>query len=267
MKKILLTISIILGIFAQSCVNETESQLNQEIQSQDDIKYLNITYKGICYKNIPTKYNSKGEFIFLDDIFSKIYNDELKDLSTLSTLLIDESNIAFYHSLDELLTEQQLTIVELPFTRSSISTFDFLLNVLAGIELYDDKNLSDTKKEFILSSDITYLEVSDLKGKDQSGNSYGFNDKCSSLQITNNLPNDSLQTITVNNFNYRCTDINLVFIGYDDKNFSDNRIVCVAPAATSHKHNELPGFNDKLSSFQLSFAHKSQFSENLTPHK
>lgn len=260
MKKLflLLVVPAISGTFL-ACT-ENAAVLNDEIilsRSGELVEYLNITYNGKTYQNIPTSYDENGDFIFLDDEFSAIYSYELANDSDWSISAQDSQNITFYPNLKSNLDANGIEIDE------NIESIEAILresharvgyNDLAEVTLFDDKNYEDRNYSFQLNDSIIATEVANLKN-----NPWSFNDKCSSLIITNNMPNDPNKTFQLGYFEYNCSDIEAVFIGYDDRNFSDRTITCTAAPATVKKYWSLPGFNDKLSSFKFFFAQKGQY--------
>lgn len=260
---LLLFVSFI-GVFS-SCDNEEDIPVSDELMvqsfSSDSINYLNITYMGNTYENVPTTYDEEGNFIFLDNDFSKVYATELANDNDWSISILDSCNVTFYGSLAENLKSNDIYIndnvkpieakTSFVYTRSSYEN-------LAQVTLYDDKNFKDRHFDFVLSDSIIYTEVANLKKSP-----WKFNDKCSSLILTNNLPNNPNKTIKLGYYNYVCSKIEVVFIGYDDKNFSDRTITCVCPPAGVKKYPSLPGFNDKMSSFKLFFAQAGQHESTL----
>ena len=257
LRTVLLTSALIGGTtLFTACNNDDEmSTMNSSILTPQT--YLNITYKGITYKNVPTAYKDNGEFIFLDENFSKLYNEKLALEDSLSTFVTDEHNVTFYDNLYDALEAQKISFVQNTRsttinTRQTHSSY----SKWATLDLYDDKDFKDRQKNYELNDTLHYKQVINLK-------SYGFNDKCSSLVITNLIPNDPTQSVTFNGFVYPCNEASAVFIGYDDKAFSDRTIVCVADAGTVKKYASLPGFNDKLSSFKFFMAQKGQYSSSI----
>lgn len=109
--------------------------------------------------------------------------------------------------------------------------------------------LNDT----IISQDVADLGVSKWK----------FNDKCSSVILTNNMPNDPNKVFKLGYYFYQCSKIDAVFIGYEDKDLTGHSIILTCPPAGYKKYPSLPGFNDKLSSLEFIFAQKGQYSESL----
>lgn len=77
------------------------------------------------------------------------------------------------------------------------------------------------------------------------------------------MPNDPNKEFQLGYFSYPCSNIDAVFIGYDDRNFSDRTITCVAHAGDKKECSNLPGFNDKLSSFKFFFAQKGQYTSSF----
>ena len=147
-----------------------------------------------------------------------------------------------------------MPIKEIPTTRTE-SNENMTLGAydLATVILYDDRDFKDRNLPFALTESEKSVEVPNLKDVN------GFNDKCSSLILTNNLPNEPNQTFKLGSYEYPCTNIDAVFIGYDDHGYSDRTIICTAAAAEVKKYNTLPNFNDKMSSFKFFFAQKGQY--------
>lgn len=128
---------------------------------------------------------------------------------------------------------------------------------LAVLTLYDDKYYKDRSLTFGLFENRLNLAVANLKDK-----SFKFNDKCSSLIIKNNFCDpDHYFTLGVDNCPY--SKIEAVFVGYDDRNFSDRTITGIAVANSIKKYATLPGFNDKLSSFKFLLARKGQYHDDI----
>lgn len=218
---------------------------------------MNITYKGEVYKNIPTTYDENGDFVFLDNIFSNIYEKELKENTNLSIVARDPQNIILYEDFQTACDSEGIILIkEIPNIEASYNTLNSRAGYedLASVTLYDDRDFKDRNYTFVLNDTVKATEVVDLKKSP-----WKFNDKCSSLILTNNLPNDPNKKLMLGSYEYACTDIDVVFIGYDDKGFTDRTITCIAPTAQVKKYASLPGFNDKMSSFKLFFAQKGQY--------
>lgn len=149
-------------------------------------------------------------------------------------------------------------------TSARVSTRSSSVNNIPGynynsvLELYDDRNFKDRHYSFSLNDSIIEVENSDLKKSP-----YKFNDKCSSLRIANNLPTKEGYFLKLGAYSYETKDIVAVFIGFDDKNFSDRTIVCSTGAGTLKEYRSLPGFNDKLSSFKFLYAQKGQYTDHF----
>lgn len=241
------------GILLASCSDYSEPVLQSDKALDPPMEIANITYHNTNYENIAFTYDNNGELLFLDEIFSKIYADSLKCNQEYSIFVKPNNNIVFYDNLEDALEKESLTIIAsqsgLAQTRTGSSGY------LAELTLYDDTNFRDRHHSFHLNSDTTRVEYATM-----GSSSLSFNDKCSSLILENNLPNSSTQFITFNYYTYACSDVEAVFIGYDDKHFSDRTIVCAAAPASVERHSSLPGFNDKLSSFKLFFALSTLYS-------
>lgn len=238
-----------------ACSNEEVVPQEGEVKPEPQ-EFLNITYKGNVFQNVPIAYDENGDFIFLDEEFSQIYSQELKDNTELSIFVKDSSSIILYENLQTAFDSEGITLIkEIPTTRIE-SNGDMTragYDDLATVVLYDDRDFKDRNLTFALTESEKSVEVTNLKDVN------GFNDKCSSLVLTNNLPNDPNQTLKLGSFEYPCTNIDAVFIGYDDHGFSDRTITCIAAAAEVKRYSSLPGFNDKMSSFKFFFAQKGQY--------
>ena len=94
--------------------------------------------------------------------------------------------------------------------------------------------------------------------RDFEDDPYHFNDKCSSLILTNNLPYSKDHFIVLNGYSLPCIDISVVFVGYEDKEFSGRTTVITANAGVVNRTYSLPGFDKQLSSFKLFIAQRGQ---------
>ncbi len=132
-----------------SCNNEdAPTSVSQAEQNPDE--FLNITYEGELYRNIPTTYDKNGEFVFLDDEFAKIYEENLKGSTTLSIHLIDESSIEMFKTLEDNLLAHGIDPITIPVeegasTRTGVSSEE---NFLGTVDLWDDKGFKDTHWQF-----------------------------------------------------------------------------------------------------------------------
>lgn len=247
-----------------SCSNDPDIiQDNKDFNNSVlSIEYLNITYNGVTYLNVPTTYNDHGDFIFHDEDFATIYTTELANDPDWSISIIDAENIIFYGNLKTNLKANGIEIdPDIQFIngiRSGSPETRAGYEDLAEVTLFDDRDYKDRNYSFQLNDSVISVEVNNLNDKP-----WRFNDKCSSLIITNNMPNDPNQKFKLGYFTYPCSEIVAVFIGYDDKNFSDRTITCVCPPSDVKKYPSLPGFNDKMSSFKFFFAQKGQYSSTI----
>lgn len=248
-----------------SCANETDDFVNQndasELKAVEAEEYLNITYKDKTYFGVPTTYDENGDFVFLDNEFSAIYAKELANDYDWSISAKDSQNITFYADLKSnldangIVIDNRIKAVEASFSDGVTRAGN---NFIAEVVMYDDRDYKDRQCTATLNDTVIQTEVANLKNKP-----WRFNDKCSSIILTNNMPNDSSKTFHLTYFDLLCSDIDAVFIGYDDKNFSDRTITCVAPPTTVQKYASLPGFNDKMSSFKFFFAKHGQYSTTI----
>lgn len=247
---------IILTFSMASC-NSEDVVLEEEESPIVPTEFLNITYQGHTYKSVPTAYDENGDFIFLDEEFSKVYQENISTDQDWSIAIKGDNDIEFYSDLNENLKANGIDIdpntIPTATPLSNQSTRGSYEN-LAELRLFDDKNYGDTNLFFALNDSTISIEVRNLK-KD----GYHFGDKCSSLKLTNNMPNDPNQTFKLGAFTYPCSNIDAVFIGYEDKKLGKSTITCIAHPTDDHKHSSLPGFNDKLSSFQFFFAQRDHY--------
>lgn len=167
-----------------ACSNEEVVPQEGEVKPEPQ-EFLNITYKGNVFQNVPIAYDENGDFIFLDEEFSQIYSQELKDNTELSIFVKDSSSIILYENLQTAFDSEGITLIkEIPTTRIE-SNGDMTragYDDLATVVLYDDRDFKDRNLTFALTESEKSVEVTNLKDVN------GFNDKCSSLVLTNNLP-------------------------------------------------------------------------------
>lgn len=212
-------------------------------------EFLNITYDGKTYLNVPTAYDEDGEFVFLDEDFSTIYEDELKNLSTLSINLVDESTIEVYKDLESNLSSHNISMSDLPpraSTRAIIPDDDE--SIIGKIELFDDKKFKDRSITLALTKFSTSNSCPDL------GKQYKFSDKCSSARLTCYLSNDPTKEIQVGDRILKYSEVDLIFIGHDDTWYGDRTFTIIAkPNNRIREFRELKNFNDKMSSAELFF--------------
>ncbi len=77
--------------------------------------------------------------------------------------------------------------------------------------------------------------------------------------MTNKLPEDDSQVFYFGSYTLKFTEVSLVFIGYDDKWYSDRTFTVIANANVVREYKELKNFNDKMSSFKMFFCPKGQY--------
>lgn len=164
-------------------------------------------------------------------------------------------NITFHDDLQENMTANGIE----PVSDANVSSYPGTRaddDVLAILDLYDDKHFKDRHKDAQLTNATREVDVPNLKKSP-----WKFNDKCSSLKITNNIPNDATTTFNLNGFDRPCSEIDAVFIGYDDINYGDRTYIAVAHAGKYEPFATLSGFNDKLSSFKFLLALRGQYKD------
>ena len=248
-----------------SCMSDDETVLLQIQQSQSSravavADYLNITYNGKTYEAVPTSYDVNGDFIFLDEEFSFVYATELAYDSNWSISITGSNDITFYPDLQTNLLSNKIEIINEVIMDSLNRSYPKVQNSLseswATVTLYDDKRFKDRSVDIVLikNSKLSW-EVSNL-----GEYPYSFNDKCSSLIFVNDAPEylELLNSPMIYSPE-QGTKIEAVFIGYDDRNFSDRTITCVVPHKSRKEYPSLPGFNDKMSSCKLFIAKKGEY--------
>lgn len=241
-----------------SCSNEADDPVQYggdiESRSGEVVEYLNITYKDKTYENVPTSYDENGDFIFMDEEFAPIYAAELANDLNWSISAADANNITFYADLEANMSENGIeipdstAIIDLKNNKVSLETRAGGGTVdLASVLLYDDKDFKDRSVGFVLNNITTRFE------NPRFGNyPWSFNDKCSSMRISNQMPNEPSEILVRENLKY--SEACLVFIGFDDRDYSDRTITSVVLHRTLKEYPSLPGFNDKMSSCKCFFA-------------
>ena len=257
-KSFFLTTVVAFTCLLQACNSDSQEPLGGNNLNEPE-NYLNITYKGKTYKDVPTAYDSKGDFVFLDKDFAPIYNAELASDLDYSIDITGQRDLTFYPDLNTNLKSNGISQNPDNGQQNYAQTNSrAVYENFAVLTIYDDKNFLDRYHNFELNKDVKTYLCYNLKNS-----KWKFNDKCSSLKIANNLPNDPNQKIELGGYQHPCSNVDAVFIGYDDKNFSDRTITCIAHPAQLKEHPYLPGFNDKLSSFKFFFAQKGQYSDKF----
>lgn len=243
----------VIALTVVSCSNQEEPIQKADTRATNTsvTEILNITYKGKCYKSIPTTYDENGEFVFLNDEFATLYSTEIAMLPGLSIFVTDANNIEFYSTLNETLEKKELKLIKNVKFNSVLTRVG---GIIGEVDLFDDTGCKDRHFPFTITENSPINYIADLKPSP-----YKFNDKCSSLTLANNLPDVHNQTILIDGKSLPCADVSVVFIGYDDKNYTDRTIVCTAESSRYNTYNSLPGFNDKLSSFKLFLAKDGQY--------
>lgn len=251
--------ALLIGLFAvgvSSCSNDDmPARVNENTAKLAPEEYLTISYNGKKYANVPTAYDENGDFVFLDTEFSEIYNKELKNCASMSVNLIDDNTIEMYKSLEENLTSKEISTQNLAEQSAQITraVVNPTLPYIGLVYLYDDKKFKDRHFDFGILPGERYIEEENLN------NPYKFNDKCSSLKVDNKLPNDATKVFDFGSYTLKYTEVSLVFIGYDDKGFSDRTFTVIADANVLREFKELKNFNDKMSSFKMFFCQKGKY--------
>lgn len=149
MKKILFLATLIVAGLLLSCSNDNDELQQTETTSESEVvEYLNITYHGNEFLHVPTFYDEKGDFVFLDAEFSKIYEDKLANNINWSIKMKSSSDIEFYDNLDENLKMNGIKMSNAIPLRSMSDTIvtnrSTSYEYLAYLTLYDDKDFKDT---------------------------------------------------------------------------------------------------------------------------
>lgn len=267
MKKILYALLVAVSGLFSACDNEDSAPFApiSDIcsRSSDVTEYLNITYKDTTYLDVPTTYDENGDFIFMDEEFAAIYAAELANDPDWSISATDAANITFYNNLEDNLNDNG---IEIPDSCSIIPLDSYNMAMgtragggdtdLASVLLYDDKEFKDRSVGFVLTRLTSRYENSKF-----GSYPWSFNDKCSSMKISNQMPKDPTSILVNENLKY--SEAYLVFIGYDDHDYSDRSIICVVPHQTLKEYSSLPGFNDKMSSCKCFYAKIGDYQSNI----
>lgn len=163
-----------------SCNSDEVISQNDEVQLQPQ-EFLIITYKGEVYKNIPTTYDENGDFVFWDNIFSSIYEKELKENTNLSIVARDSQNIILYEDFQTACDSEGIILIkEIPNIEASYNTLNSRAGYedLASVTLYDDRDFKDRNYTFVLNDTVKATEVVDLEKSP-----WKFNDKMSSFKL------------------------------------------------------------------------------------
>lgn len=261
MKKTFLA-SLLLLATITSCTNDENietvipQQAEEQSRSIENLvaeDYLTIHFNDSTYNNVPTAYDENGNFVFLDEKFATIYTTLLVTKPRLSTFILAEGEIALYVDLETGLEDQDLTLIP---GEEAAATSRLVGTSVAWVRLYDDKNYNDTNHRYDLSEFTQIVSYSSLKP-------ISFNDKCSSLKMENNLPWNSTETMVLNGSTILKSNVTAVFIGYEHEYMGGNTVVCVAEPGTYRNYPSLPGFNDKLSSFDFKLAQHGQYTSSI----
>lgn len=153
MKKSYTTLVLLaIALTIPSCSEEPEP-------TNEDVVFLNITYKDKLYKSIPTTYGKDGQFIFHDREFSDVYNTEISPMPSLSIFMADDHNIEFYSSLEETFETKKLDEVSdiptrLPQTRVN--------NVFGNVTLFEKNDFKGMNLIFHLDKPHQVYSVRDF---------------------------------------------------------------------------------------------------------
>lgn len=210
-------LTVLFGALAlTACTNTEDPSFVGETNMPEEL--LDVTYEGKTYLSVPTQYDDNGDFIFLDEELAAIYQSELSHIINLAIELTSDHSITLYKSLEDGLRDNGLEIID---NEAETISRSLGYDNLAILDLYDDKKFKDTHKDYYLTQSVIEVDVPNLKKQK-------FNDKCSSLILTNNLSNNYDDEIVLGGYTYHCDEVAAVFVGYDDTNYSDRQIFVVA---------------------------------------
>ena len=88
------------AILMTACNNEDTPTMHEEV-SLEPQEFLNITYMGQSFENVPTAYDENGDFIFLDGKFAEIYQENLANDPDWSISIKGPNDIEFFSNLEE----------------------------------------------------------------------------------------------------------------------------------------------------------------------
>lgn len=255
MKRFFLPLFLFLsiGVGITSCNSDMEDYVAPENKYGED-KVFNITIDSQTYPNVAASYDEKGNLIFKDPLFSSIYNDFVLRHPDYSCFVKNDSSLCLYSDVQHSLNALSLTPIEngQPLLTRVITPNEGI----GGVRLSDDTGRKGRSLVFVLKYMNFATSVSDLKDKQ-----YKFNDKCSSLEMTNNLDSAFGVRYQIGSHIYKGEDMSLVFIGYEDKHFQGKNVVYIKNTGKADTlFSKLPGFNDKISSFKLFYAAKGKYS-------
>lgn len=231
--------------------HQSESNSSEEqTRSGAEAGTISVTYKDITYKDIPTALDGKGNVKFLNENFSTWFAEMEATKPELCIYLVSDKEIILYDNVEQCLDEQHIIQCEEKGTRAFVNDET---QHLGEVTLFDDTHYNDRHYTFyVIGASDTYY-MNDLSDWEYTS----FNDKSSSLEMTNKM--NSSETVTINNYTYNCNQITLVFIGYANIGYGGSTIVSTADASTVTSHFCLPRFNDKMSSFKLFFGLKTMY--------
>lgn len=255
--KSLMFVACAFSICACSSDDLQEDGFKSRQQASAPTEYLTVTLYGKTYKNTPTSYSAQGDFIFYDEELAKnfvIYSAVHPDYSVR---IVSDTEIVFFDNLQADLASDSLQLISSQ-SRASRGVIGPDETPTGHVILYDDRHYKDRNLEFGIANASNILKEHHLS-------TYGFNDKCSSLKIQNNLPDDPTQTVDLGTSNgtVKCSDAILLFVGYEDTSYRGSTFTVIAyPGAPMRGLEGLKGFNDKMSSFILSYTRRSAIPEN-----
>lgn len=255
--KSLMFVACAFSICACSSDDLQEDGFESRQQASAPTEYLTVTLYGKTYKNTPTSYSAQGDFIFYDEELAKnfvIYSAVHPDYSVR---IVSDTEIVFFDNLQADLASDSLQLISSQ-SRASRSVIGPNQKVTGKVILFDDRRYKDRNLTFGIQNASEQLEESHLS-------TYGFNDKCSSLKIQNNLPDDSTQTVDLGTSNgiIKCSDAILLFVGYEDTSYRGSTFTVIAyPGAPMRGLDGLKGYNDKMSSLMLSYTRRSAIPTN-----
>lgn len=229
-----------------ACSN-VEMQENTS-STQEEVVDLKISYNGKEY-NVPCTQDEEGNLIYMDTEFKELYDKELSQCSSLATLDYGDNKIAYFHSLEEMFEQLEYTLLDGNNDASSRA----LTDIAGKVTLWDDTGFKDRS----LTIEIDYLQYfacPHLK------TDYSFNDKTSALKVWSYIPSNT--RITINGYTYNSDNLRVVFLGYEDNNYS-GKVLCCIPEnnGEAHEHSRLKsiGWNDKITAVRFRIAENGMY--------
>lgn len=264
--KILLAfLSFCIVALNQSCSNEQEPMNYGSTESESSISRMVVKFEDKIYE---TDVKVVGDsVVYLNQEYADVYNSKISKLPDLATVVTTEDGVKYveYFASQEDVEKKYnfMTLTNDSITLDGVNTRgglkDFWTNIegairIAHAELYDDRNFKDTEL-------IVYATTKWCTGLPYLRD-YGFNDKCSSIKVFNEMNPSSYYTMFFVDFmgkqqarQHYGRDLRPVLVCNADSYYASSTkiLYCIAPTTGSsgvHEDNNLKtiGWNDRISS-------------------